>query len=239
VELHDEMHGQARHWRFVSHSTLNAFSGAAFGPWEKGEEAVHVGSMGSGAVKDEAHGDHLGELEAVLLEKGLRLGADAVCEQGDAAETLLMGEIDGVLQQTPTVTLAAVLGVDDDVLHQHHEAAFCRADGEEQIHHAENLVVRAQHEDAPTVWLLQNETQTMLLLRLVWAEVLLLAEEGDEQLHELGEVFDGGRLDTRLSVRMGHAGRITGAKAKAIRSMERLRRDFHIMLSHKKVWRWR
>jgi len=170
--------------------------------------------MGSGAVKDEAHGDHLGELEAVLLEKGLRLGADAVCEQGDAAETLLMGEIDGVLQQTPTVTLAAVLG-------------------------AENLVVRAQHEDAPTVWLLQNETQTMLLLRLVWAEVLLLAEEGDEQLHELGEVFDGGRLDTRLSVRMGHAGRITGAKAKAIRSRERLRRDFHIMLSHKKVWRWR
>ncbi len=98
VQKHGLIHGHARHWRFVSHSTLNAFSRAAFGPWEKGEEDVHVGSIGSGAVKDEAHGDHLRELEAVLLEKGLRLGADAVCEQGDAAETLLMGEIDGVLQ---------------------------------------------------------------------------------------------------------------------------------------------
>jgi len=27
--------------------------------------------MSSGPVKDEAHGDHLGELEAMLLEKGL------------------------------------------------------------------------------------------------------------------------------------------------------------------------
>ena len=71
VELHDGMHGHARHWRFVSHSTLNAFSRAAFGPWEKGEEAVHVWSMSSGTVKDEAHGDHLGEQEAMLLEKGL------------------------------------------------------------------------------------------------------------------------------------------------------------------------
>jgi hypothetical protein len=79
----------------------------------------------------------------------------------------------------------------------------------------------------------------VLLLRLVRSEVLLLTEEGDEQLHELGEVFDGGRLDTRLSVRIRHAGRITGAKAKAIRSVERLRHDFPVMLSHKEPWRWR
>jgi hypothetical protein len=41
--------------------------------WAVGEreEDVHVGSMSSGPVKDQAHGDHLGELEAMLLEEGL------------------------------------------------------------------------------------------------------------------------------------------------------------------------
>ena len=42
-------------------------------------------------VEDEPHGDHLGELETVLLEKGLRVGADAVGKQRDAAEALVPG----------------------------------------------------------------------------------------------------------------------------------------------------
>lgn len=137
-------------------------------------------------------------------KESLRLRAEFIREQGDAAEVFFAGELDGMCQQPTAVTHATMLRMDDDILHQNDQPAFRGADGEEQIHHADHHVVCAQDENAASVRLFQDQPQTMLLFVFVRPEVRLFAEKRHQQLDELWHVFNGCRLDTRLGSEAGH-----------------------------------
>lgn len=146
-------------------------------------------------IEDQPHWDHRGKAEAVPLEEVLRFGADLIRQERDTPEAPLLGESDGVLQQSSSVALSAMLGMYDDVLHQHYQSTLCSTDGEEQIDHAQYEMVGAQHKNTPTIGLLQNQSQPMLLLVTVGSKVCFLAEKRYQQLNELRQVLDRCRLD--------------------------------------------
>ena len=164
------------------------------------------GFCGAILVEEEAHGDHLGMDEAVFLEEALGFLADAVGEEGDAAEVFFGGEFLDVVDESGAVAVAAVFGADDDVFHEDDEAAFCGADGEEEIDHADDLVVIACDEDAAAVGLFEDEAEAVALFVGVRVEVGFDGHEGHDEVRQFGEVLQSGGFDADR-IRGGFHGR--------------------------------
>lgn len=143
----------------------------------------------------------------MLVEERLRFRTESIRQQGDAAKRFFTGKLDRVLQQTTSVTDAAVLGMNDQVFHDNDESALGSTDGEEEIDHGHDGVVGAQHENPTPVGLFENEPESMLLLPWIWREVFLLIEQGLEQLDELGHVFEGGSFDAQIAGGLTHSGK--------------------------------
>ena len=95
------------------------------------------------------------------------------------------------------IALAAVVGVDDDVLHQDDEAAARGGDGEKQVHHAEDLVLVAHHENAAAVRLFEDQAQAALLHRAVRREVAGAGHQVHHQFGESRQILDGRGFNAR------------------------------------------
>ena len=85
--------------------------------------------------------------------------------------------------------------MDDQVLQQHHEAAFGCADGKKQIDHAHNRAVVSQHENAPAAGLFENEPQTAKLFVLVRPKITFLSEQSAQHFRQLVQVGLGRWFD--------------------------------------------
>lgn len=149
----------------------------------------------------------------MLGKEGLGFGADFVRQQGDPAKVFFSGKLNGVPEQPAAVTHAAVLGMDNDVFHQNNQATFSRADGKQEIHHADDRVVRAQDKNAAAIGLFEDQAQTVFLFVSVRTEVSLFTEERPQQLNELGHVFNGGRFNVRLGSQDRHRGQCSEGHA--------------------------
>ena len=88
--------------------------------------------------------------------------------------------------------------------------ALSRADGEEQIDHADDRPVLPQDENAAAIGLLENQTQPAQLLGLIRPEIAFFAEKLAEQNGQFVQVFKSCRLDddfAHLWLRLFHKGR--------------------------------
>jgi hypothetical protein len=85
--------------------------------------------------------------------------------------------------------------VHHQVLQDHDEPAFGRANGEEQIDHPHNRAIAAQHKNAATAGLFENEPQPAELFVLIGTEVALVSEQFAEQFRQLVQVGFSRRLD--------------------------------------------
>jgi len=81
------------------------------------------------------------------------------------------------------------------IFEQNHEATLGGADGKEQVDHADDGVIAAQHKDAAAVWLFENQAQPAQLLFLVRSKVALFAEQLAEQIGQLIQISLGRRFD--------------------------------------------
>ena len=139
-------------------------------------------------------------LEALFFEKLLGLGAHAVGEQSDAFEILLFGKLHDVIDEPRPVALAAVVGVDHDILHQDDKAAAGGGNGEQQVHHPEDPVHVAHHENPPAVRLFEDQTQAALLKLGIWGEVPGIGKQVHHQFRQGWQILKGGGLHTRRIV---------------------------------------
>ena len=108
---------------------------------------------------------------------------------------LLFRELDSVLQQFRSVTVVPVFIVHHQIFQQHDEAAFRRANSEQQVNHAHDRVVTPQNKNATAIRLLENQSQTAQLLVLVRAKILFLGEKFPEQLGQFVQIRLRRRLD--------------------------------------------
>src|SRR5690606_12188916 len=115
-------------------------------------------------LESPAHRNHMGVAEFQAFEEALALFADLVREQGDSLEIFSLCEGDHVVHQLGTVSLPTKVGMDDDVLQQNDEPPHGRADGEEDIDHSHDLIVRPNNKNASAVRLLQNGPEAAFLL---------------------------------------------------------------------------
>jgi len=146
--------------------------------------------------KKHAHRDH-GTLDETVLEVEMFLRlVRLVGEKGDAEEVFLFGEVDGVIEEFGPVALTTVGAVDEEVFQEKNETTLGRADGDEEVDHADDLVGTAQDEDAAAGGLLEDELDAAHLFFAVGLEVGFLAEQFEKHLREFGEIVDGGGFDT-------------------------------------------
>src|SRR5438876_4435422 len=118
-----------------------------------------------------------------------------VCQLSDAEKIFLTRELDRVIEQFRTVAVPLELLMDHEVLEQNDETAFCGANGEEQIDHADNRAVAAKHEHATAARLFENQTQPAQLLFSIWPKIALLREESAEHFGQLVQISLGSRLN--------------------------------------------
>lgn len=131
----------------------------------------------------------------MLPEKRLRHIFGAIGQQRDSEKVFLLREIDRVFEKLVAVTLTLILRVNHQVLQEHDEPAFGRADGEEQIDHPDDCAIAAQHKDPATAGLFENEPQSAKLFVLIGTEVALVSEQFAEQFRQLVQVGFSRRLD--------------------------------------------
>ena len=160
-----------------------------------------------GLLEEAAHGDEVGELEAVLFEELLGSGTELVGEEGDALELFLLSEVDDVLEDEGAVALFAMIGMDDDILHEDDESAEGGGDGEEEVDHADDAFVVAEDEDAAAAGFLEDEADAAVVGLVIGGEVALEIHEFGDEVDEGGEVLDGGRFDAD-----GGAGGVEGSR---------------------------
>ncbi len=115
-------------------------------------------------------------MEAMFAKKFLGQVLRPVGQQGDAEEIFLTGEIDCMLEEFCAVSVPLVLLMDHQILQQNDEAAFGRANGKEQIDHADNRSVAPQDKNAATTRLFEDQTQAAQLFVLVRAEITFLSK---------------------------------------------------------------
>src|SRR5438874_8017854 len=118
-----------------------------------------------------------------------------VGQQCDAAETFLRSEVDRMSEEFRTVSVSLVLFMDDQILEQNDEAAFGRANGKEQIDHADNRSVAPQDKNAAAARLFKDQAQAAELFVLVRPEIALLGKQTAEHLGQFIQV----RLRRRLN----------------------------------------
>src|SRR5438874_6966012 len=118
-----------------------------------------------------------------------------VGQQCDAAETFLRSEVDRMSEEFRTVSVSLVLFMDDQILEQNDEAAFGRANGKEQIDHADNRSVAPQDKNAAAARLFKDQAQAAELFVLVRREMAFLGKKTAEHLGQFIQV----RLRRRLN----------------------------------------
>ena len=131
----------------------------------------------------------------MLSEKRLRHIFGPIGQQRDSEKVFLLREIDRVFEKPVAVALSLILRVHHQVLQEHDEPAFGRADGEEQIDHPDDRAIAPQHKNPATAGLFENESQSAELLVFIGTEVALLSEQFAEHLRQLVEVGFSRRLD--------------------------------------------
>ena len=117
--------------------------------------------------QEQAHRHHGGFEEAVALEEILRPQLRTIGQQRDPEEIFLFRELIAYSSSLRTVAIALETLVHHEIFEEHDEAAFGRADREEQIDHADDRSVLAQHEDAAAIRLFEDQAQPVQLLLLV------------------------------------------------------------------------
>jgi len=151
-------------------------------------------------VDDASHRDHVGVFKSLFFEKLLGFRADAVGEQGDAFEILTLGEVRHVIDQHRAIALSAVVWVDDHVLHEDDKPTARGGDGEKQVHHTEDPVMIADHENPSSVRLLEDQAQPAFLHIPIWREIPGTREKIHHQLGQRRQILDRGRLHMRWIV---------------------------------------
>ena len=131
----------------------------------------------------------------MLPEKRLRHIFGAIGQQRDSEKVFLLREIDRVFEKLVAVTLTLILRVHHQVLQEHDEPAFGRADGEEQIDHPDDCAIAAEHKDPATAGLFENEPQSAKLFVLIGTEVPLVSEQFAEQFRQFVQVGFSRRLN--------------------------------------------
>ena len=100
---------------------------------------------------------------------------------------------------------APVLGMDNEVFHEDDEASLGGGDGEEQIDHAEDSVVVAQHEDATSIGLFEDEADAVFLFASVRLEVGFHVHQLHHQFCEGRQIIQGGGFNAGVAgERSGH-----------------------------------
>src|SRR5437879_6553099 len=119
------------------------------------------------------------------------LGFDlrTIGQQRNAKEVFLARKVDGVFEQLRAVTMIAIPFVNDEVLQQHDEAAFGRADGKEQVNHPDNGTIAPENKNTPAVRLLKDQSQPAQLFLLVRPEIALFTEKLAKQIGQFVQVF--------------------------------------------------
>src|SRR5438876_10446072 len=117
-------------------------------------------------------------------EKFLRDVFGAVSQQSYPQEIFLLREIDGVVEKLCSVAVALVSLMHHEVLEQHNETAFGRANRKQQIDHAHDRAVATQHENAPPAGLFKNEPQPAKLFVLVRPKIAFLSEQFTQHLRQ-------------------------------------------------------
>ena len=145
-----------------------------------------------------------------------------MCQQRDAQELLFLGEGDRVVEQPAAVALAAVIGVHHQILEDYDKSALRRADGEKQVDHADDAQVIAQDENPPAARLFEDQLKTAHLLGLVRMKIRFVGEEIGQQVGQQGQIFQRGRLDTKI----GHARFVAGFRPSAQGSAAQVRPNF-------------
>src|SRR5436190_18347608 len=97
-------------------------------------------------------------------------------QERDPEEIFLARKFNGVIEQFGTVTVSLKFFMHHQILQQHNEAAFRRANGEKQVDHPDDRAVASKNEDAPAAWLFENQTQPAKLFVFVRAKIALLLE---------------------------------------------------------------
>jgi hypothetical protein len=86
-----------------------------------------------------------------------------------------------MLQKHSAITVIAEAFVNHQVFQQDDKAALRRADGKQEVDHADDDAVAAQDENAATIWLFEYQAQTAKLPLAVWTEIAFLAEKFAQQ----------------------------------------------------------
>ena len=100
----------------------------------------------------------------------------AIGQQRDSEKVFLLREIDCVFEKLIAVAMSLKLRVHHQVLQEHDEPAFGRADGKEQIDHPHDGAIAAQHKNPATAGLFENEPQSAELFIFIRTEVALVSE---------------------------------------------------------------
>jgi hypothetical protein len=143
----------------------------------------------------EAHRQHVRFEKAVALEEVLRTQLGAIGQERDPEKFLLFREIDRVLEQLRTVAVTAKGVVHDQVFEQQNEAAFRRADGEQQIDHPYDRPVPSQNENAAAIRFFKDQAKALELFLFVGTEVLFLTEKLAEKIGQLVQNFENRGLN--------------------------------------------
>ena len=119
---------------------------------------------------------------------------------------------DGVVQQATADAAPSVTGMDNHVFQPRRATALGGADGEEQVGHAEDFEIRADDEDATSIWLFQNEAQSVLLAGAVRMKVLFRAEKAHGQFDQRIQIGQSGWFNTcEFGIDGGHGFRTVRA----------------------------
>ncbi len=150
----------------------------------------------------------------MVLEESLRFLTDLVRQKRDAKEILLPGVFDSVFDQLGAVPLPAVSRVDDHVFQYNDKPTRSRAEREEQIHHAYNLVIGPDHEYPPAAGLLEDQPKAAFLTLTIGLEIFLLLEQLEKQVCKFRKIVDRGLFDPGLCLWHRH-GKIENSKKSA------------------------
>src|SRR6059058_5479209 len=128
-------------------------------------------------------------------EKFLRDVFRSVSQQRYSQEIFLLRKIDCMVEKLCAIAVALELLMHHEILEEHNETTFRRADRKQQIDHAHDRAVATQHENAPATGLFENEPQPTKLFVLVGSEVAFLSKQFAQQHRQFVQIGFGCRFD--------------------------------------------
>src|SRR6266576_941976 len=121
-------------------------------------------------------------------EKFLRDVFRSVSQQRYPQEIFLLRKIDCVVEKLCAIAVALELLMHHEILEEHNETTFRRADRKQQIDHAHDRAIATQHENAPATRLFENEPQTTKLFVLVRPKIAFLSKQFAQHFRQLVQV---------------------------------------------------